>query len=214
VLFTPPSIRTGWSAPPTDFRSASSLEKGHGRVEKRRITVSSLLSSYSKWPGLSQVFRLERERTNALGETEQEVAYGLTSLPASVATPRRLLALVREHWGIENGLHHRRDQTFREDWSQLRMGHAPQVLAASTILPWGFLLAKGKPFFLKLNAVLPISLIVNWLVSLDKRRLLTLQQPWPVRCSLLVIAYLHEKMYTRVAYLSLCKRMRDEAIPC
>jgi predicted transposase YbfD/YdcC len=144
VLFAPASVRPGWSAPPTDFRSASSLEKGHGRVEKRRITLSSLLSSYSRWPGLSQVFRLERERTNGLGKTEREVAYGLTSLPASVATPRRLLALVREHWGIENGLHYRRDQTFREDWSQLRMGHAPQVLAALNNTALGIFARQGE----------------------------------------------------------------------
>lgn len=144
VLFAPVNVRPGWSAPPTDFRSASSLDKGHGRLEKRRITVSSLLSSYSKWPGLSQVFRLERERTNALGETEREVAYGLTSLPASVASPRRLLTLVREHWGIENGLHFRRDQTLREDWSLLRMGHAPQVLAALNNTAIGLVARQGK----------------------------------------------------------------------
>lgn len=144
VLFASPSVRPGWSAPPTDFRSASSLEKGHGRKEKRRITVSSLLSSYSKWPGLSQVFRLERERTDALGETRREVVYGLTSLPASLGTPQRLLALVREHWGIENGLHYRRDQTLREDWSLLRMGHAPQVLAALNNTAIGLIARQGE----------------------------------------------------------------------
>jgi hypothetical protein len=53
----------------------------------------------------------------------------ITSLPASIGTPKRLLALVREHWGIENGLHYRRDRSLREDDSQLRMGHAPHLLA-------------------------------------------------------------------------------------
>lgn len=110
TLFEPQQSRPGWSVPPMDFRTATSVEKGHGRLEKRRITVSSLLASYSLWPGLSQVFKLERERTNALGETTQETAYGITSLPPSTGTPQRLLALVREHWGIENGLHYRRDR--------------------------------------------------------------------------------------------------------
>jgi predicted transposase YbfD/YdcC len=113
TLFTPPQSRSGWSAPPTDFRSASWVNKGHGRVEKRRIAVSSLLSSYSQWPGLSQVFMLERERTNTLGETEREVSYGITSLPASVGTPRRLLALVREHWGGYCQLGNRAEQYVR-----------------------------------------------------------------------------------------------------
>lgn len=129
TLFAPPTLRPGWSAPPMDFRSASSIEKGHGRMEKRRITVSNLLASYSQWPGLSQVFQIERERTNALGEAEREIHYGITSLPTSLATPKRLLALIREHWGIENGLHYRRDRTLDEDRSQLRMGSAPHVLA-------------------------------------------------------------------------------------
>ena len=38
-----------------------------------------------------------------------EVAYIVTSLPASEAGPERLLALVRAHWGIENRLHYVRD---------------------------------------------------------------------------------------------------------
>jgi predicted transposase YbfD/YdcC len=129
TLFEPSSVRPGWSAPPTDFRSASSFDKGHGRLERRRITVSSLLAGYSAWPGLMQVFKLERERTNTLGETEREVHYGITSLLPAQASPTHLLRLVRHHWGIENGLHYRRDRTLDEDRSQLRMGNAPHVLA-------------------------------------------------------------------------------------
>jgi predicted transposase YbfD/YdcC len=129
ALFEPQASRPSWSVPPTDFRSASSLDKGHGRLERRYITVSGLLASYSEWPGLLQVFKLEREETNALGEKEQEVRYGITSLPSSVGPPQRLLKLVREHRRIENGLHYRRDRTFQEDYSQLRLGHAPHLLA-------------------------------------------------------------------------------------
>jgi predicted transposase YbfD/YdcC len=144
TLFEPQQSRPGWSAPPTDFRAASCVDKGHGRLEKRHITVSSLLASYSLWPGLSQVFKLERQRTNALGETEQETCYGITSLPTSVGTPKRLLALVREHWGIENGLHYRRDRTFQEDFSQLRMGHAPHVLAILNNTALGLFARQGE----------------------------------------------------------------------
>jgi hypothetical protein len=53
TLFEPHPSRTGWSAPPMDFRSATSFDKGHGRLERRRITVSSLLASYSQWPDAS-----------------------------------------------------------------------------------------------------------------------------------------------------------------
>lgn len=144
TLFEPQLSRPGWSAPPNDFRSASSVDKGHGRLEKRRITVSSLLASYSEWPGLSQVFKLERQRTNALGETEQEVQYAITSLSTAAATPKRLLALVREHWGIENGLHYRRDRTLDEDRSQLRMGHAPHLLALLNNTAIGLFVHRGE----------------------------------------------------------------------
>jgi predicted transposase YbfD/YdcC len=144
TLFEPQSSRPGWSVPPTDFRSASSIDLGHGRLEKRRITVSSLLASYSEWPGLMQVFQLERSRTNALGEREQEIHYGITSLPTSLATPQRLLALVRRHWRIENGLHYRRDRTLDEDRSQLRMGHAPHLLAVLNNTAIGLVARRGE----------------------------------------------------------------------
>lgn len=36
----------------------------------------------------------------------------------------------RGHWGIENRLHWVRDETFGEDASRIRLGGAPQFLAA------------------------------------------------------------------------------------
>src|SRR6266566_8138012 len=115
TLFEPVVTRPGWSAPPMDFRQAQTVEKGHGRQEKRRITVSSDLAGYSTWPHVAQVFKLESQRTDALGRTQHEVRYGITSLPVALADPKRLLQLIRGHWGIENGLHYRRDATMRED---------------------------------------------------------------------------------------------------
>lgn len=41
VLFQPHRNLAGTSALPTDFRTARTTEKGHGRIEKRMITVSS-----------------------------------------------------------------------------------------------------------------------------------------------------------------------------
>jgi|SRR5581483_7279713 len=70
----------------------------------KNVGSPSAVCSPAPVSGLAQVFTLERERTNTLGETEQETAYGITSFLSSRGTPKRLLALVREHWGIENGL--------------------------------------------------------------------------------------------------------------
>jgi predicted transposase YbfD/YdcC len=129
-LFLPPPIMPGHSAPARDFRRAKKLDKGHARREERTITVSSMLAGYSEWPGLEQVFKLER-RVWQEGRAEvYEARYGVTSLPKSVAGPRRLLKIARAEWGIENGLHYRRDVTLEEDAGQVRRGGAPQVLAA------------------------------------------------------------------------------------
>jgi predicted transposase YbfD/YdcC len=62
--------------------------------------------------------------------TTEEVVHGITSLSRKRADAERLLGLVRGHWGIENGLHYRRDVTMGEDQSRTRKGDAPQVMAA------------------------------------------------------------------------------------
>jgi predicted transposase YbfD/YdcC len=92
--------------------------------------VTSSLTEYlgPDWPGCAQVFRLSRERK--IGEkVEREVVLGITSLSREQAGPKRLLELIRAHWGIENGLHGVRDGTLREDASRVRKGSAPQVMA-------------------------------------------------------------------------------------
>ena len=144
VLFQPHRKRAGTSAPPMDFRRSSTVEKGHGRLDKRSITVSSLLADYSEWPELAQVFKLERQSTNALGITKTQIRYGVSSLPAHLADPKRLLELTRGHWGIENGLHWRRDVTFHEDLAQLRIGHAPEMLAVLNNIVLGLFAKQGE----------------------------------------------------------------------
>ncbi len=72
---------------------------------------------------------MTRERT-VRGVTTRETVYGITSLSADAADAARLLALTRGHWGIENGLHYKRDVTLGEDGSRVRQEAAPQVMAA------------------------------------------------------------------------------------
>jgi hypothetical protein len=80
------------------------VDKGHGRIERRTLTSTTALNAYVDWPGVGQVFRLVRERT--IGDTTTtEVVYGITSLTRAQADAGRLLALTRDHWGIENRLH-------------------------------------------------------------------------------------------------------------
>jgi predicted transposase YbfD/YdcC len=82
------------------------------------------------FPHVGQVFTIRREVTHMKMNKETcEIAYGITSLTPQEASPQRLLELNRMHWGIENGLHWVRDETFREDRSQIRTGNAPRVMA-------------------------------------------------------------------------------------
>jgi hypothetical protein len=108
---------------------ATTVEKGHGRIERRTLRTTTILTLHQKWPGLAQGFELVRERTEK-GKTTREVSYGVTSLRPERADAKRLLGLVREHWRIENGLHYVRDVTLGEDACRVRKGSAPQVLAA------------------------------------------------------------------------------------
>jgi predicted transposase YbfD/YdcC len=108
---------------------ASETNKGHGRLEKRTLRTTSSLTKHQDWAGLKQGFELTRERT-IKGVQTVETVRGITSLSAERADASRLLELTRKHWGIENGLHYRRDVTMGEDASRVRKGTAPQVMAA------------------------------------------------------------------------------------
>lgn len=113
------------------MRQTETIEKGHGRIETRRLEATASLAAHlaPNWAGVAQVCRLTRQRI--IGDkTSIETVYGITSLTAEQAGPDRLLALSRDHWGIENKLHYVRDVGCREDQARTNAGHAPQVLAA------------------------------------------------------------------------------------
>ncbi|MHB8644349.1 MAG: ISAs1 family transposase [Thermomicrobiales bacterium] len=114
------------------------------RIEQRRLRASTELIGYTNWPGLAQVLCMERRVTDRqTGETSEETAYAVTSLPPERATPLQLLTLWREHWHIENQLHWVRDVTFGEDASTVRIGVGPQALAAVRNLAIGLLRLGG-----------------------------------------------------------------------
>lgn len=111
--------------------AVQTLDIGHGRIEHRRLTASTALVGYSDWPGLQQVFKVERTVTiKKTGEGRAETVYGITSCKPERADAVRLLGYTRHHWHIENKSHHVRDVTFDEDRSQVRSGNIPQVMAA------------------------------------------------------------------------------------
>ena len=137
-------IATCFARPPEEALTAQTVEKGHGRIEQRRLWASASLNEYLDWPHVQQAFRVDR-RTEQVktGVVTDETVYGITSLPPQQAGPQQLLSLVRGHWNIENGLHYRRDETLREDWCHLRLGHGQRMMAAINNLVLGLLLRRG-----------------------------------------------------------------------
>jgi predicted transposase YbfD/YdcC len=55
--------KPGFGKVSTDYQSAETVNKGHGRIEKRTLQTSVMLNNYLDWPGLAQVYRLERQFT-------------------------------------------------------------------------------------------------------------------------------------------------------
>ena len=120
------------------------MDKGHGRLEWRRLAASAALRGYLEWPGAGQVFRIDRRVVlRRTGLVREEVVYGVTSLTPQRADPAALLRLVRRHWAIENRAHWVRDVTFDEDRSQVRVGSIPQVMAALRNATIGVLRSSG-----------------------------------------------------------------------
>ena len=110
------------------------------------IDVSTELERYLDWPGARQVFRIQRHIVRVrTGEVlREETVYGVTSLDAVRGTAERLLAIVREHWTIENRSHWVRDVTFDEDRCQVRTPGIPQFLATLRNLVIGLLRQLGE----------------------------------------------------------------------
>ncbi len=127
LLFAaPPPATTG-----DHVGAAVSRDKGHGRLERRRLERSAALTGYLTWPDAQQVLRRTCRRVIATtGEVQGETTYGVTSLPPEAASAAQLEALWRGHWTIENKVHYVRDVTMGEDACQVRAGEAPHALAA------------------------------------------------------------------------------------
>jgi len=121
----------GTTLPLADVQPHTTLEKGHGRIERRRCRAIgdpaylAYIDPDQAWPGLKSVVCIESARR--IGDTvSTESRHYLSSLPADA---RRLSQAVRSHWGVENRLHWVLDLAFHEDNSRVHADHAPENLA-------------------------------------------------------------------------------------
>jgi predicted transposase YbfD/YdcC len=126
---------------PCDFDTTN---KGHGRLEIRRIWCSPELNEYLEFPCVSQVFCIEREITHLKKEkTTIETVYGITSQSKEKASPEMILSQNRGHWSIENKIHWVLDVTFDEDRSQIRNLNGPLVMTCLKRFSISFLRIHG-----------------------------------------------------------------------
>ena len=119
------------AGPDSSFADASWADEGtgHGRRERRAIRTAP--ADGIDWPHAAQVMRIRRDSGPTRGPwTRKEIAYGITSLPPDLASPRHLAIYARNHWAIENREHYVRDKTFGEDLQQVRTGSQPNAYAA------------------------------------------------------------------------------------
>lgn len=106
------------------------LEKGHGRLERRTIRTSAELQDYLSFPGLGQVGEIQKwVRQLPRGREKTTTHYFVTSLSAARADPSRLLQLFRGHWGIENRAFHVTDDSFGEDRQVLQTHRGAAVMS-------------------------------------------------------------------------------------
>jgi predicted transposase YbfD/YdcC len=106
-------------------------EKGHGRLETRRLTCGNAHIEDVDWPDVQQLVRRECERiVLKTGKRSCEVTYAMVSMTPAEAGAASIERLWRGHWTIENQTHYVRDVTFGEDAGHAAQGNTAHVLAA------------------------------------------------------------------------------------
>ena len=110
-----------------EMTSCETVDKGHGRIERRTYYLSADLSGLENiedWAGLAGIGMVCSHVTT--GDVESsEIRYAITSLHSVDAFAHAM----RKHWSIENGLHYCLDVSFNEDHSRIRKDHSPDNLA-------------------------------------------------------------------------------------
>jgi len=105
------------------------INKGHGRIEKRHVSICQNLDGIRSWAGLSTLIQVKSERqvfTHNVIEVTHETRYYISSLSE---TAQELAERIRGYWGVENKVHYVRDVTQGEDQSRIRTTPLPQNFA-------------------------------------------------------------------------------------
>ena len=121
-------------APADTLDHFTDLDKAHGRIEERTVTVSretDWLEGQRRFPGelrlpdAKTIIRVH-SRTELKDRCRIETRYYISSATLSA---EQAANAVRGHWMIENSLHWTLDVTFNDDQSRLRKGHGAHNMA-------------------------------------------------------------------------------------
>lgn len=117
--------------------AAETFGDAHGRSEWRGAIVAPFTKAAAgnPFPRLAAVARIDRQRETA-GKIETSQHYYILSRRMP---PAEVLATVRKHWDIENGLHWRLDVVFDEDRARNRKDNSPANLAVLRRITMNFL---------------------------------------------------------------------------
>jgi predicted transposase YbfD/YdcC len=107
------------------------FDDSHGRTVRRRVwTITDLaaLPELAKWPGLQSVIAVETIRmAHQHAPVTSDYRFYISSLARSATA---FVAMIRQHWDIENKLHWSLDVTFNEDRCRIRKDHAAENMVA------------------------------------------------------------------------------------
>jgi len=125
-------------------RASQRRTSAHGRIERRQAIVAPApqFAKQYGFPAIAAVGRIDSWRANAAKAAKHTVRYFLASRQLS---PKKLLEIVRAHWGIENNLHWVLDTMLDEDACRSRKDHAPENLAVLRKLAINILQATPGP---------------------------------------------------------------------
>lgn len=125
-------------------RTSQRSTTAHGRAERRQAIVAPApqLAQQYGFPGIAAVGRIDSWRANTGKSTKHKARYFLAS---RLFSAKKLLEVVRAHWGIENNLHWVLDVLFDEDACRSRKDHAAENLAVIRKLAINILQATPGP---------------------------------------------------------------------
>jgi predicted transposase YbfD/YdcC len=127
-------VEAAFADPAGRIETHIDLDKGHGRIEERRMSVlretdwlagSRRFPGELRLPGAACLLRTET-RVESRRATRTETRYFISSRALGAADAA---TAVRGHWAIENRLHWVLDVTFADDQSRLRKGHGARNMA-------------------------------------------------------------------------------------